>query len=129
MPDEQPTLYERIGGTAAVERLVDGFYRRVLADSQLRPFFENTSVDQLLTMQQEFFAAAMDGPVGTSDVDLARIHQGMGITHSDLTRFVNHLITELDERAGIESRDAMDIIYRIATYSDHIVDSAGGLDG
>ena len=126
---EEPTLYERIGGAAGVDQLVDDFYGRVLADAELRPFFNNASVDQLKRMQTEFFAAALDGPVITSDIDIARIHQGMGITRKHLTRFVNHLIAELDERSHIKSRDAMGIIYRIATYSDQIVDGASLSDG
>lgn len=129
MPDEQTTLYERIGGVDAVDTLVNGFYRRVLNDSELRRFFENSSVDQLKRMQKEFFAAALDGPVMTSDMDLARIHRGMGITRSQLTRFVNHLIAELEGHAQIETSDAMGIIYRIATYSDRIVEDSGGTDG
>lgn len=125
----QQTLYERIGGAAAVDQLVDRFYGRVLADPELLPFFANTSVDQLKRMQKEFFAVALNGPVSTSDVDLARIHQGLGITRKHLTRFVNHLIAELDERSHIKPRDAMSITYQIGTYSDQIVDDAGGTGG
>ena len=128
MSDEQ-TLYQRIGGAAAVDELVDDFYVRVLADAELRPFFLDASVDQLKRMQTEFFAAALDGPVITSDINLARIHQGMGITRKHLTRFVNHLIAAVDERSHIKYRDAMGIIYRIATYSDQIIDDANAADG
>jgi hemoglobin len=126
---KEQSLYERIGGAAAVDQLVDDFYGRVLADAELRPFFRDASVDQLKRMQKEFFAAALDWPVITSDIDLAGIHQGLGITRKYLTRFVNHLIAELDERSQIKPRDAMSIIYHIGTYSDQIVDGASGTDG
>ena len=102
---------------------------RVLADPELRPFFENTSLDKLMLMQKEFFAAALDGPMGTGDPDLAKIHQGMGIGRKHVTLFVNHLISVLDERHAINRRDAMDIVFRIATFSDQVMGESGGADG
>ena len=66
-----------------------------------------TSGYQLKRMQTEFFAAALDGPVITSDIEIARIHHRMGITRKPLTRFVNHLIAELDERSYIKPRDGI----------------------
>lgn len=123
------TLFERIGGETAVSEMVDSFYARVLGDPELRPFFENTTVERLTKMQKEFFAAALEGPIQTSDFDIARIHQGMGITQVHVTRFVNHLIDVLDEKQAIERRDAMSIVFQIATYSDQVVGDAGGADG
>ena len=112
-----------------VDEVVDSFYSRVLRDEQLRAFFENASVERLKAMQKEFFAAALDGPMLTSDIDLARIHHGMGITRDHLTRFVDHLIAVLAEHSQVEARDAMSIVYRIATYSEQIIEDAGASDG
>ena len=112
-----------------MEQLIDDFYSRVLGDAELRPFFEDTSVATLTRMQKEFFSAALDGPAITSDIDLARIHQGMGIRRHHLTRFVDHLITVLDRQGQISSADAMSIVYRIATYSDQIVEDSNEASG
>lgn len=123
------TLYERIGGEAAVAEMLDAFYARVLNDSDLRPFFAETSVEHLKKMQREFFAAALDGPVTSTDRDIATVHQGRGIQRSHVTRFAHHLIETLKERESVDSGDAMQIIFRIATYSDHVIDAPGGEDG
>jgi len=123
------TLFDRIGGADTVREMVDSFYSRVLADSSLRPFFENASIDQLKTMQSEFFAMALDGPSRTSDFDLAKIHQGKGIRREHVTRFADHLIAVLDDRNSIDRRDAMDIVFRIATYTDQVIGDSGGADG
>ena len=37
--DRSPSLFDRIGGHAAVERVVDAFYARVEADAELRAVF------------------------------------------------------------------------------------------
>lgn len=129
MPESLETLFDRIGGQPAVNDMVDEFYGRVLADPELRPFFDETSVDKLKHMQTEFFAAALDGPMSAGDRDLAKVHQGRGITRAHVTRFVDHLISVLDERNAITRRDAMDIVFRIATYSDQVIGECGGADG
>ncbi|MEZ6060600.1 MAG: group 1 truncated hemoglobin [Planctomycetaceae bacterium] len=126
MSDETETLYDRIGGAATVSRLVDKFYSRILNDPQLRPFFADTSIERLTSMQKEFFAAALDGPVRRTDLDLAYIHQGRGIRRRHFSLFVNHLIAVLEDEEIIDNRDAMDIVDRISTYVDEIIGEAGG---
>ena len=48
LPDEQPEeekpLFEKIGGEAAVNAAVDLFYRKVLEDEELSPFFESVDM-------------------------------------------------------------------------------------
>ncbi len=129
MTDSSQTLFDRVGGQAAVNDMVDDFYARVLADPELRPFFAETSVDTLKRMQTEFFAAALDGPMSAGDRDLTKAHQGRGITRKHVTLFVDHLISVLDERDAITRRDAMDIVFRIATYTDQVIGESGGADG
>lgn len=123
------TLYERVGGSEAISRMVDEFYGRVLADPELRSFFEGIEVERLKAMQLQFFAAAMDGPVEYSGGELTRIHQGMGIKRSHITAFVGHLIDVLENQESIQSADKMDVIFRIATYTDRIIDDSGASDG
>ncbi len=123
------TLYERIGGATAVSEMVDAFFGRVLADPELRPFFKNSTVERLQRMQAAFFAAALEGPDGVGNFDIAKIHKGLKIRREHLTRFVDHLISVLDDRHSISRRDAMDVIFRIATYSDQVLGESGGTDG
>jgi hemoglobin len=59
------TIYEQLGGTAALESVVADFYVRVLADDQLAGFFRQTNMARLQAKQVEFFAAALGGPEGT----------------------------------------------------------------
>ena len=43
MHDKQQTLFERVGGEQTISDLIHEFYDRVLADPELKPFFENAS--------------------------------------------------------------------------------------
>ena len=44
MEDGMNSLYERIGGKAAVEAAVDLFYKKVLADTRINMYFQNISM-------------------------------------------------------------------------------------
>lgn len=129
MTDRAETLYDRIGGADELADMVAVFYRRVLADAELLPYFQDASVEKLVHMQQEFFGAAFDGPTTVGGSDLAAIHHGMGITRRHLTRFVEHLIDVVEERHNISRRDAMDIIHRIAVLGDRVLGEGAGEDG
>jgi hemoglobin len=127
MPNNHPTLFERIGGKQMIAEVVDDFYDRVLADPELKPFFRNSSIDKLRSMQREFFGAALDGPITYTGKPLSHVHHGRGITKHHFTLFVNHLLDTLRDR-GINDQDVTDIINRISTYADEItgeISSAG----
>ena len=44
MGNPMTTLYERIGGTAAVKAAVDIFYGKVLLDDRIRHFFDGVDM-------------------------------------------------------------------------------------
>ena len=127
MPDEKPSLYERLGGDEAIEEVLYDFYRRVFADPELSPFFEDIDPERLRTMQHEFFAAALDGPIGYSGRSLTEVHAGLGIKPHHLSRFLDHLLEALTDR-GIDEHDRYEIYSRINIYADEITDTTS-IDG
>lgn len=119
------TLFDRIGGEEGVKRLVSDFYDRVLDDPELEPFFAATPMEKLRSMQYEFFATALDGPIDYSGQPLHYVHQGRGITSRHLTKFMNHLIATI-KHVNIDEQERMEMIDRISTYADSII---GGTPG
>jgi hemoglobin len=128
MTDEaEETLYDRIGGGEAVSRLVFDFYQRVLADPELGPFFVDTPVEKLGTMQAEFFSAALGGPIQYTGRSLSDSHAGRGITAQHLRRYLDHLLETL-QGFDLSNDDRYDIVSRINTYADEIT-GATSVDG
>jgi hemoglobin len=113
------TLYERVGGAPGVERLLGAFYRRVLGDPELAPFFEGRSLARIERMQREFFGAALDGPVRYSGRSLAVVHAGLGIRVRHFARFVQHLLETL-RGLDLDEDDVVEVIARVDTYVDQI---------
>jgi hemoglobin len=125
-PDRSASLYERLGGDEAVLHLVGEFYRRVLADEILSPFFANTPMKRLERMQLEFFSAALGGPVHYTGRPLSEAHAGRGIERRHMQRFLDHLFGALEtltqapadspSHLRLDDQDKLEIISRINTY-------------
>ena len=114
------TLYEKIGGKPTIEKLIGAFYRHVLADPMLSPFFEETTIEKLERMQVAFYSVALGGPEPDAKISLYDAHRNRGIERKHLTRFTEHLVNTLEEIGG-EEEDAKKIYQRISTYSNEII--------
>jgi hemoglobin len=94
------TLYERIGGSAAVSAAVIKMYDKILSDNALAPFFENIDVNTLRLSQKAFVTYAFGGPNQYSGKSLRAAHEnavnnGLSDTHFD--RVATHLRTAMQE--------------------------------
>jgi hemoglobin len=121
--DQNQTLYDRIGGEPGVRKLVRDFYDRVLEDKRLEPFFVETPMSKLRTMQFELFSAALEGPIEYTGQPLHEVHFGRGIGKQHLGIFLDHLLATLGEM-DLDEKDVHDIISRINMYADQITGAA-----
>ena len=123
--DSQASLYDRIGGAAAIKNMVATFYTKVIADPALRPFFDHVPLNKLRRMQVEFFSAALDGPIRYTGRPVIHAHHGLNITRQHFQAFVEHLFETL-ARYPLSEDDRYAIISRINTYADDIIGSGSG---
>ncbi len=101
-------LYDLIGGRQTVAAATEAFYRRVLADDTLRPFFATTDMAQLRARQSMFISMLLGGRTVYTGKDIASVHahareQGLNDGHFD--RFLNHFREALTE-VGVQSDKA-----------------------
>lgn len=80
-----PTLYERLGGDAAVEIAVSNFFDEICEDEVLSPFFENISVSAMRVHQMKFFRLML-GSAEEDKPDTDEILYFMLATHTRLFR-------------------------------------------
>lgn len=118
------TLYERMGGEAKVNEMLQAFYQRVLADPQLAPFFEKSDIAKLVNMQHEFFSIALGGPVDYPSRKLIAAHHGRNIRRQDFTVFCQHLLETLIEH-GMDEKDADEVLIRLGTYAGNVTGDFG----
>lgn len=97
------SLYERIGGDAAIEVVLDRFYRKILMDDSIKHFFDDINMIEQLKKQQNFLKMAFGGfgrDHPYSDDYLRSSHlrlvaQGLNDTH--FNRVIQHLKSTLEE--------------------------------
>jgi hemoglobin len=83
------SLYERIGGEAAIVAAVDLFYEKVMADPRTRPFFSDLDMTTQIQKQRSFLAWALGAPEQYKGRDLRTAHaklvkeRGLGDVHFD----------------------------------------------
>jgi hemoglobin len=121
----EPTIFEAIGGDAALAAVVDDFYDRVLADPALAPFFAGTNMTRLKGRQAEFFAAALGGPVPYSGASIRDAHRGRGITQQHFDLVAGHLVTAL-AAAGVPDATVAEIAGAVAPLAREIVSGTPG---
>jgi len=83
------TLFEKIGGTDAVNAAVDRFYERVLADDRIKHFFKDVDIDRQAKHQIQFLTFAFGGTPEYAGRPLRIAHKrlvedmGLGDEHFD----------------------------------------------
>jgi hemoglobin len=82
------SLYERIGGDAAVNAAVDIFYRKVLKDVRINRFFADVDMEKQAAKQKAFLTFAFGGPNNYTGQDMRRGHahlvaKGLNDAHFD----------------------------------------------
>lgn len=82
------SLYERLGGEAAVDAAVDIFYRKVLSDDRINQFFDGVDMERQAAKQKAFLTMAFGGPNRYTGQDMRKGHahliaKGLNDTHFD----------------------------------------------
>ena len=94
------TLFEKLGGEAAVNAAVDIFYRKVLADPSISHFFDTTDMAAQHAKQKSFLTMAFGGPNNYSGTDMRTAHAPLvkkGLNESHFNAVAGHLQATLEE--------------------------------
>ncbi len=94
------SLYEKIGGEAAVNAAVDLFYRKVLADDRISGFFSDVDMDKQAAKQKAFLTMVMGGPNNYTGEDMRKGHAHLverGLNDSHFDAVMEHLGATLQE--------------------------------
>ena len=114
------SIYESIGGEAALAAVVDDLYERILADDVLSAFFVGAKLAKLKGRQVEFFGEALGGPMVYEGGTMKDVHLGLGIERAHFDRVVEHLAASL-AAAGVPEATIAEIAAVLTPLADDIV--------
>ncbi len=116
------TIYEQLGGAAAITALLDGLYERALGDPLLRPFLENLDLESLKKQQFAFVSQAVGGPHKYEGRPLEIAHARLRIENRQFEAFVGHVGAALED-LGISEDLAGEIVSRVRSVRAVIVNA------
>jgi hemoglobin len=89
------TLFERIGGHAAVDAAVERFYEIVLGDDRIRHFFVGADMQRQATHQRAFLTYAFGGSPGYAGRSMQQAHgrlvRDMGLSDAHFDAVLDNL--------------------------------------
>ncbi len=101
MTETNTSLYEQLGGEAAVNAAVDVFYRKVLSDHRINRFFDNSDIEKQAAKQKAFLTMAFGGPNNYNGLDMRKAHEHLvkklGLDDSHFDAVMEHLTATLVE--------------------------------
>ena len=118
------TLYEQLGGSAAVDAAVDKFYRKVLSDDRICHFFDSVDMEKQAAKQKAFLTMAFGGPANYSGLDMKRAHEHLvanGLNDLHFDAVVENLGATLKEMGVSE-----DLIAQVAATAETTRESVLG---
>lgn len=118
------SLYERLGGAAAINVAVESFYRKMLSDERVAHFFDDIDMDRQMAKQGAFLTMVLGGPHRYTGKDMQSAHarllsRGLNDSHVDIV--IEHLGTTLRE-LGVGEAD----IAQVAALANSVRDMVLG---
>lgn len=117
----EQTLYEKLGGEEAIEKVVDYFYSElVLKDETVNQFFIHTDMEKQKKHQTKFISFALGGPNQYSGQSMAKAHEGMNLQPAHFDAIAKHLHDAL-AHFGVSEADIDEALTKVATLKDDIL--------
>jgi len=94
------SIYEQIGGEAAVDAAVDIFYRKVLSDDRISAYFETVDMERQAAKQKAFLTMVFGGPSKYTGKDMRNAHAHLvakGLNDTHFNAVIEHLGATLKE--------------------------------
>lgn len=117
------SLYERLGGEAAMEAAVGNFYARLLADPNVAPFFDATDMERQKRKQKMFLTMAVGGPPRYDGKTMRHAHEhllekGLDDPHVDaVERHLDDTLIEL----GVPEAERREVIALVDGLRDDVL--------
>jgi hemoglobin len=106
------SLYDDLGGSAAIQMALGKFYPKVLADPRTRPYFEHVDIERLKKRVEPFLAMALGGPSNYRGPGLRQSHARMvaeGLDDNVFDAFLGHFADVLTD-LGVPAEKLAEIV-------------------
>jgi hemoglobin len=114
------SLFDRIGGRAAVNAAVDLFYGKVLADERINHFFKNTDMNKQARHQKMFLTYAFGGAPNYPGKSMREAHKHLVLKEEHFAAVAENLEDTLAE-LGVGKALIGEVMALVATTHDDVL--------
>ena len=108
------SLYDRLGGSAGIAKIVDNAVAAHLQNPLIRSRFQNVKdLEHLKQMASDFFCAGSGGPEKYTGKDMRAAHNGMNISEQEYLAVMDDIMKALDDQRIDDNtkKDVLAILY------------------
>jgi hemoglobin len=125
---QDKSLYERLGGEAAISAVIEDFVARVAADARINQKFARSNIDRVKFHLKEQVCAATGGPCKYTGLDMKQSHKNMKVTEGEFTALVEDLIATLD-KFNVPEKEKGELLGILGPLKSQIVEVPGNATG
>ena len=89
-------LYQSLGGQSGLNKLMDDFMLRLLADPRMNPFFKDVDQAHVKAQLVAQFCEVAGGPCKLNGPDMKKVHSGFDINKANFNALVEVLQQSMD---------------------------------
>lgn len=113
------TLYEQVGGEAAVSAVIDRFYDTLLEDARVKDIFANTDMTRQRRMQKSFVTGVLGGKKYTGK-SMREAHRHLNLTDEHFQAVAENLVASL-KHFNVSEDHIAQIMAIVATTKDDVL--------
>ncbi len=121
--EAEKSLYDRLGGKAAITAVVDEFVNRTVADSRVNGRFAFTDAKKFKALNVDFVCQATGGPCQYQGKDMKTTHAGMRISNAEFDIVAGHLAATL-RKFKVPRREREELLAIIGSLRKDIVEAS-----
>ncbi len=114
------SLYDRLGGMAAISAVVEDFAGNVLNDPRINKKFAKTDAPRLLANLKDFVCNATGGPCQYNGLSMKASHDHMRVTGGEFNALVEDLVKTLD-KFNVQEQEKKELLGALAGLKGDIV--------
>ena len=118
---QDKSLYERLGGEAAISAVIDDFAARVLADARVNKKFAKSDPQRLVFHLKEQVCAVTGGPCKYTGNSMTATHHNMKVTEGEFNALVEDLVATLD-KFNVPAKEKDEVLALASTLKKDIVE-------
>ena len=119
-PPRDDSLYQDLGGTPGITRIVEGMLLNIAKDERIVEHFRKIDIERLRDKLVEQFCVEAGGPCEYTGDSMEESHKGQRLTESDFNALVEDLQDAMDAE-GISSRTQNRLLARLAPMRGQVI--------